>query len=87
MFLPADTMTHPALGDMSSMRREIGPALTELSTRQRQVLSLRYLAGLDETEVSDALGISVRAVRKSATQGIAVLRARGAIREGTLLPG
>ena len=51
MFLPADKTTNPGLGDTGSMRGEIGPALTELPTRQRQVLSLRYLAGLDETDV------------------------------------
>ncbi len=87
MFLPADKTANPGLGDTGSMRGEIGAALTELPTRQRQVLSLRYLAGLDETEISDALGISVKAVRKSAAQGIAALRARGVIREGTLLAG
>jgi RNA polymerase sigma factor (sigma-70 family) len=86
MSLPADQTTHPRLGDLSSMRGRIGPVLTELPTRQRQVLSLRYLAGLDETDVADALGISVKAVRKSAAQGIAALRARGVIRDGTLLP-
>ena len=69
----------------STLRGELGPALAELSTRQRQVLSLRYLAGLDDIEISEALGISMRAVRKSAAQGIAALQARGVIREGNLL--
>ena len=87
MSLSAYEATHPVPGDMSTLRRELGPALAELSTRQRQVLSLRYLAGLDETDVSDALGMSVKAVRKYAAQGIAALRARGVIREGDLLPG
>ena len=69
----------------STLRGELEPALAELSTRQRQVLSLRYLAGLDDIEVSEALGISERAVRKYAAQGIAALRAGGVIREGSLL--
>ena len=87
MSLPAYETRHPMPGDMSTLRRELGPALAELSTRQRQVLSLRYLAGLDDVGVSEALGISVRAVRKYAAQGSAALRARGAIPEGNLVLG
>lgn len=71
--------TDPELGAMSTLRDELGPALAELSTRQRQVLSLRYLAGLDDVAVSEALGISIKAVRKYAAQGNAALRARKAI--------
>jgi RNA polymerase sigma factor (sigma-70 family) len=77
MSLSANQMTHPVLGDMSTLRGDLGPALAELSARQRQVLSLRYLAGLDDTEISEAVGISVKAVRKYAGQGIAALRAHG----------
>jgi DNA-directed RNA polymerase specialized sigma24 family protein len=75
--------TDPALGAMSTLRGELGPALAELSTRQRQVLSLRYLAGLDDVDVSEALGISVKAVKKYAAQGTAALRARKVVREGS----
>ena len=85
MSLPAYQTTYPVLGESTTLRGELGPALAELSTRQRQVLSLRYLAGLDETEVSEALGMSVKAVRKYTAQGIAGLRARGVISEGNLL--
>ena len=63
----------PVLGDV---RAELGPALAELPDRQRRVLSLRYLAGLDDIEVSEALGISVKAVRKHAARGTAALRSR-----------
>lgn len=79
--------TDPAMGGMSTLRGQLEPALAELPTRQRQVLSLRYLAGLDDIEVSEALGISTKAVRKYATQGIAALRAREVIREDNLLAG
>ena len=82
MSLPAYQTTNLVRSDMSTLRGELGPALAELSTRQRQVLSLRYLAGLDEVDVSEALGISVKAVRKYAAQGNAALRARGVIGEG-----
>ena len=79
--------THPVLGDMSALRGALGPALAELSTRQRQVLSLRYLAGLDELEVSEALGISVKAVRRYVAKGVAALRAREVIGDDDLLVG
>ena len=87
MSLPAHQTTPPVLGDVSTLRGELEPALAELSTRQRQVLSLRYFAGLDETDISEALGISMKAVRKYAAQGVAALRAREVIREGDVLPG
>ena len=85
MSLQADPTTQPGPGARSSLRAELGRALAELPTRQRQVLSLRYLAGLDEIDVSEALGMSVKAVRKCAAQGNAALRARGVFREAHLL--
>lgn len=51
-------------------------ALGALPGRQRQVLSLLYLADLDEIEVSEALGISVKSVRKQVARGRAMLLAR-----------
>jgi DNA-directed RNA polymerase specialized sigma24 family protein len=87
MSLWALQTTHPGLDDTSTLRRDLEPALGDLSSRQRQVLSLRYFAGLDEIEISEALGISVKAVRKYATHGTAALRARGVIRGGNLVPG
>ena len=84
---PCVRTTHPVRAGMSTVREELRPALAELSARQRQVLSLRYLAGLDEIDISEALGMSVKAVRKYAAQGIADLRARGVIGEDNLLLG
>jgi DNA-directed RNA polymerase specialized sigma24 family protein len=85
--VPTYETTHPVLPDLSTRREKLGPALAELPNRQRQVLSLRYLAGLDDVAVSEALGLSVRAVRKCAAQGTAALRARGVLRDGDLVPG
>jgi DNA-directed RNA polymerase specialized sigma24 family protein len=87
MSLSGYQTTHPVPGDTSTLRGELGSALAELPTRQRQVLSLRYLAGLDDSDVSEALGISVKTVRKCAARGIAALRASGAFPEGNLLLG
>lgn len=85
MSLLVGQTTHPELGDLSTRREQLAPAFAELSGWERKVLSLRYLAGLDEFDVSEALGISVRAVRKYAAQGTAALRARGVIRDFGLL--
>jgi RNA polymerase sigma factor (sigma-70 family) len=87
MSLLAYQAAEPAVGGMSTRRGQLEPALAELPTRQRQVLSLRYLAGLDDIEISEALGVSTKAVRKYATQGIAALRAREGTLEGNLLAG
>ncbi len=80
MSLLVDQALDPVPGDMSTLRFELGPALAELPARERRVLSLRYLAGLDDIEISEALGLSVKAVRKYVAQGTAALRAQGALR-------
>jgi RNA polymerase sigma factor (sigma-70 family) len=87
MSLSAHQAAQPVPGDTTSLRGELEPALAELSARQRQVLSLRYFAGLDDIEISEALGLSVKAVRKYAVFGIAALRARNAIGEDNPLVG
>ena len=61
--------------EQSALRLALGAALAGLSTRQREVISLRYLADLDEAEVSRALGISVNSVKKHAARGREALRA------------
>ena len=79
--------SQPGLGDASTRRGELEPALAELCDRQRRVLSLRYLAGLDNIEISEAIGISVKAVEKHAARGNTALRARGVIPGARLVLG
>lgn len=62
--------------EQTTLRLALGAALAGLSTRQREVIALRYLADLDEAEVSRALGISVNSVKKHAARGKEALRAR-----------
>jgi RNA polymerase sigma factor (sigma-70 family) len=62
--------------EMAVLRLALGAAMAGLSTRQREVIALRYLADLDEAEVSRALGISVNSVKKHAARGKAALRTR-----------
>ena len=63
-------------GEDAAVRLALGAALSALSTRQREVIALRYLADLDEAQVSRALGISVNSVKKHASRGRAALRER-----------
>jgi RNA polymerase sigma-70 factor (ECF subfamily) len=77
--VPADTT------EEATLRLALGAALAGLSTRQREVIALRYLADLDEAEVSRALGISVNSGKKHAMRGKAALRARlGTLQEVSL---
>ena len=49
-------------------------ALRGLPTRQREVLALRYFAGLSEADIAVVLKISTGAVKSTAHKGIAALR-------------
>ena len=71
----ADPLTADG-SEETTLRLALGAALAGLSTRQREVISLRYLADLDEVEVSRALGISVNSVKKHAARGKEALRVR-----------
>ncbi|HEX3623742.1 MAG TPA: sigma-70 family RNA polymerase sigma factor [Acidimicrobiales bacterium] len=66
----------PDRTDETALRMALGAEMARLSTRQREVIALRYLADFDEAEVSRALGISVNSVKKHAARGKAALRAR-----------
>jgi RNA polymerase sigma factor (TIGR02999 family) len=39
-------------------------ALSELEPRQRQVVECRFFAGMEEQEIADALGVTVRTVHR-----------------------
>ena len=55
-------------------RATVLDALQQLSTRQREVLVLRYYLDLDEAGIADALGISRGAVKSHASRAAAALR-------------
>jgi RNA polymerase sigma factor (sigma-70 family) len=50
-------------------------ALAQLSSRQRSVVVLRYLADLSEADVAEAMGCSTGAVKSHTARAIARLRA------------
>jgi RNA polymerase sigma-70 factor (sigma-E family) len=49
-------------------------ALAALPSRQREVLTLRFLADLTDSEIADATGMSAGNVRSAASRGLATLR-------------
>ena len=49
-------------------------ALAALPRRQREVLTLRFLADLTDAEIADATGMSPGNVRSAASRGLATLR-------------
>ena len=50
-------------------------ALAALPARQREVLTLRFLADLSDAEIAEATGMSAGNVRSAASRGMATLRA------------
>lgn len=52
-------------------------AVRRLPRRQREVIVLRYFAGLPDCEVAGALGIAEGTVRTHARRGLGALREHG----------
>ncbi len=48
--------------------------LAQLPARQREVLTLRYIAELSDAEIAAATGLSLVGVRSSSSRGLAALR-------------
>jgi RNA polymerase sigma-70 factor (sigma-E family) len=70
-------MVEPADGPimLAAEHREVISALRRLPQRQREVLVLRYWAELREADIARTLGISVGAVKSSASRGRAAMAA------------
>lgn len=62
--------------DVVVLRVTLAAALQRLPKRQREAVSLRYLAGLSEAEVADALQVSVGSVKTHLHRGVQRLRTR-----------
>ena len=66
-------------GDFESgveLRIALNAALLTLAPRQRQAVALRYLGGLSDQEVAQALGISLGSVKTHIHRGLKGLRVR-----------
>jgi RNA polymerase sigma-70 factor (sigma-E family) len=49
-------------------------AFARLPARQREVLTLRYIAELSDAEIAEATGLSLGGVRSASSRGLAALR-------------
>ena len=63
----------PAL--LNEEHRAVSAAIRRLPARQREVIVLRYWAGLSEPEIAAALGLSLGAVKSNASRGRAAIAA------------
>lgn len=79
-----DTQGSPASADTDIERLDLQRALLALPERQRDVLALRYLADLSESDVAHALGISVGTVKTHAHRALSTMRSRMADDEGVI---
>jgi len=61
---PLDLSAGPADVDQVVLHDAVVAALAKLSRRQREVVGLRYVAGLTDEEVAACLGISVNSVKR-----------------------
>jgi RNA polymerase sigma factor (sigma-70 family) len=51
-------------------------AFAQLPNRQREVLTLRYIAELTDLEIAEATGLTLGGVRSASSRGLAALRSR-----------
>jgi RNA polymerase sigma factor (sigma-70 family) len=83
--LGADHDRPHAFDDDVAIRNALVAALATLPKRQREAIALRYLAELDEDDISRSLQISPSSVRTHVQRGLATLRERlGPSVEGSL---
>jgi RNA polymerase sigma factor (sigma-70 family) len=73
--VPAPAPGDPA-AELTVLRLALVEALRSLPPRQREAIALRYLADLRETDVAEALGISLGAVKTHVHRGLGALRQR-----------
>jgi RNA polymerase sigma-70 factor (sigma-E family) len=67
--------TVPDVGDAVAIRSALLGALAKVPPRQRAVLVLRYLEGLDVSGAAAALGCTEGTVKSQTARGLAALRA------------
>ncbi|WP_229073400.1 RNA polymerase sigma factor [Actinoplanes sp. DH11] len=77
-YLPQRPDPAPAAEDealLGAGDREVIGALSRLTTRQRQVIVLRYWSGLSEREIAGTLRITTGTVKSTAHRALTLLRA------------
>ena len=71
----SDARSDPRHDDLPvADRLDLAHAIARLPRRQREVVTLRYLADLPERDVASILGVSPGSVKQHATRGLSSLR-------------
>jgi RNA polymerase sigma factor (sigma-70 family) len=73
-FIPPVPVEAGDPADGVALRHTLNAAVRALPRRQREVVRLRYLVGLTETEIAEALNLSLGTVRTHLRRGVAALR-------------
>ncbi|MCW2544431.1 MAG: putative polymerase sigma factor [Frankiales bacterium] len=76
----ADSTVDDATADVD-LRMALVEALGRLGSAHREVLALRFLAGLSELETAARLGIARGTVKSRVSRALAELRANGALQD------
>jgi RNA polymerase sigma-70 factor (ECF subfamily) len=72
--MPARSLAATDEGEVVALRLALSAALATLPRRQREVIALRYLADLTESEVAACLHVSLGSVKRHGYRGMAALR-------------
>jgi RNA polymerase sigma factor (sigma-70 family) len=79
---PAELPPVPMDDESTVSRLELIGAMRDLPRRQREVIALRYLVDLSESETADVLGIGPETVGTHLRRGLAAMRSQLRVDEG-----
>jgi len=73
---PPVDVHQPTHEDLVVLQMALATALAHLSRRQREVVTLRYLAGMKDLDIASCLHVSIGSVKRHAARALVGLRAQ-----------